>query len=157
MDLGPHVFGSLSFLLGENLTLVGAVAVKPSPVTGKADSSNEVHCACLLSTQSGAVGTATLGWADTDYHNRFYFYGTRGTLSLNLAKGDPITVEYRRRPGKVFPPLEKGAFSPTIYGHFIDCIRRGKKPWTSGEEGLRTVELVEAAYRMIRRPVPDVL
>jgi predicted dehydrogenase len=157
MDLGPHIFDSLSFLLGESIAMTGAVAAKPPMEKGGAAVPNEVHCACLLTAESGAVGTATLGWADTDYHNRFYFYGTRGTLSLNLAKGDPITVEYRRRPGKVFPVLDKWAFSPTIYAHFVDCIRRGKRPWTSGEEGLRTVELVEAAYRMIHRPVPGIL
>jgi predicted dehydrogenase len=75
-----------------------------------------------------------------------------GTLSLNLAKGEPITIQYRNREGKEFPPLDKDSFSPSIYEHFVDCILRNKKPWVSGQEGLRTVELIEAGYRWVHHP-----
>jgi len=160
MDLGPHVFDSLSFLLGESLMMVGAAAASGKGITvgkGIPQTRDEIHCVCTLRTQGGAIGTATVGWADTDYHNRYYFYGTLGTLSINLAKGDPITVEYRNQTGKVFPPLDKDSFSPSIYEHFIDCIQRGKTPWASGEEGLKTVELIEAGYRLIRHPTVPVI
>ena len=153
MDLGPHVFGSLEFLLGEPLMMAGAVAAVPKG----SHSAPEIHCDCLLRSKSGAIGTVNLGWADTDYHNRSYFFGTKGSLSLNLAKGDPITIQYRNQEGKVFPPLDKDSFSPSIYEHFIDCIRTGKTPWVSGQEGLRTVELIESGYQMIRRPAVPVL
>lgn len=155
MDLGPHVLDTLSFLLGEPLVMAGAVAYKgKGAVTGTAGapSQTEIHCSCLLRIKSGAVGSTTVGWADTGYHNRYYFYGSKGTLSINLAKGDPITVELRSQEGRLTPDLDKGSFSPTLYEHFIDCIRRGKAPWVSGEEGLRTVELIEAGYRLIQRP-----
>ncbi len=160
MDLGPHVFDSLSFLLGESLVMAGAVGVSGKGISvgkGIPQTQDEIHCACTLRVKTGAIGTATVGWADTDYHNRYYFYGTKGTLSINLAKGDPITIEYRNQEGKVFPSLDKGSFSPSIYEHFIDCIQKGKTPWVSGEEGLRTVELIEAGYRLIRHPAVPVI
>jgi predicted dehydrogenase len=153
MDLGPHVFGSLEFLLGETLMMAGAVAAMPKG----ASSSPEIHCDCLLRSKSGAIGTVNLGWADTAYHNRFYFFGSKGSLSLNLAKGDPITIQYRNQDGNVYPPLDKDCFSPSIYEHFIDCIRAGKTPWVSGQEGLRTVELIESGYHLIRRPAVPVI
>jgi predicted dehydrogenase len=34
--------------------------------------------------------------------------------------------------------------------HFIDCIRRKKKPNVSGYEGLKTIQLVEAIYDSVR-------
>jgi len=96
------------------------------------------------------VGSVTVGWADTIYQNLFYFYGTKGSLYLNLAKGDPITVEMRNQEGKVFPPLAKDSFAPSIYEHFVHCVQHNKKPFVSGEEGLRTIELIEAAYGQIQ-------
>lgn len=159
MDLGPHVFDSLGFLLGEDLSMVSASAVSGKGITlskGMIPTQDEIHCACILRLKSGAIGTATVGWADTDYHNRYYFYGNKGTLSINLAKGDPITVELRNQEGKMTPDLDKDSFYPSIYEHFIDCIRSGKKPWVSGEEGLKSVELIEAGYRLIRRPATTV-
>lgn len=153
MDLGPHVFDTLGFLLKEPLRMAGAVAAEGkgrSFLKGMPPLKAEIHCSSLLRTKSGAVGTVNVGWADTDYHNRYYFYGTRGTLSINLAKGDPITVEFRDKREKTFPPLDKDSFSPSIYEHFVDCVRSRKKPWVSGEEGLKAVELVERGYRLIR-------
>ncbi len=155
MDLGPHVFDSLSFLLKDEATMVGALAVRGKGVKlakGMAQTQEEIHCSCLLRFKKGAVATVNVGWADTDYHNRFYFYGTKGTLSLNLAKGDPITIELRNEKGKIYPPLAKDSFSPSIYEHFIDCIRLKKISLVSAEEGLKIIELVEAGYRLIDRP-----
>jgi len=147
MDLGPHVFDSLRFLLGDDALMAGAVAAQ---APGASSKQGEIHCNCLLRFKRGAVGSITVGWADTVYQNRFYFYGTKGSLSLNLAKGDPITVEYRNQPGKTFPPLAKDSFYPTIYEHFVHCVRHQKTPWVSGEEGLKTLELIDAGYRLIQ-------
>ncbi len=148
MDLGPHMFDSLGFLLQDQARLVGAVATNGSGAGAK---QGEIHCACLLKFKKGAVGTVTVGWADTIYQNRFYFYGTKGSLYLNLAKGDPITLEFRKHPGKEFPPLAKDTFAPTIYEHFIHCVKHNKRPWVSGEEGLKTLELIEAGYGFIKQ------
>ena len=147
MDLGPHVFDSLRFLLNDDALLAGAVAAQGAGTSSK---QGEIHCNCLLKFKKGAVGSVTVGWADTVYQNRFYFYGTKGSLYLNLAKGDPITVEYRSEPGKVFPPLAKDSFYPSIYEHFVHCVQHHKIPWVSGEEGLKTLEIIEAGYRFIQ-------
>lgn len=144
MDLGPHVFDSLSFLLNDQALLLGAAAAQEK---GR----GEYHCACVLKFKRGAVGSVNVGWADTLYQNRFYFFGTKGSLSLNLAKGDPITVLYRDREGKTVPPLERDSFYPTIYEHFLDCVRNGKTPSVPGEAGVRTLELIEAGYRFIQQ------
>jgi len=159
MDLGPHVFDTLAFLLGEPVLMAGAVSAggKGGAGNGSTAPKTEIHCSCLLRTKTGAVGSTTVGWADTSYHNRYYFYGSKGTLSINLVKGDPITMELRSQEGRLNPDLDKDSFSPTLYEHFIDCIRHGKTPWVSGEEGLKTVELIEAGYRLIQRPAVTVI
>jgi len=150
MDLGPHVFDSLAFLLGDQACLVAATVV-PGLASRKGTSLGpESHCACLLRFRRGAVGTVNLGWIDTAYQNRFYFFGSKGTLSLNLAKGDPITVQSRGKDGKEFPALDPDSFAPSLYEHFVDCVRTGRASSVPGEAGLRTLELIEEGYRSIR-------
>ena len=147
MDLGPHVFDSLSFLLGDQARIVGTAGF-----WGKAGlNQGELHCSALLRFNKGAVGTVNLGWVDTQYQNRFYFFGSKGSLSLNLAKGDPITVQFRKQEGKSHPALERDCFYPSLYEHFLDCILKGKSPWVTGEDGLRTLELIEAGYGFLRQ------
>jgi len=153
MDLGPHVFDTLCYLLEDRPVVVGAVSAsgKGAPIRkGMPPAQAEIHASCLLRFRKGAVGSVTVGWADTVYQNRFHFFGSKGTLAINLAKGDPITLEYRAQEGKTYPPLDKDSFSPSIYEHFVQCVKHGKTPWVSGEDGLRAVELVEAGYRAIQ-------
>ena len=159
MDLGPHVFDTLNFLLEDDAVLVGAVAAEGRKIKlsqGMQASQTDVHAACLLRFKKGAIGTMNVGWADNAYHNRFYFYGTKGILSVNLGKGEPLTIDYRNKSEREFPDLDKNSFYPTIYQNFVDSIREHKTPLVTGEQGLRTIELVEAGYRFIAKTAPDV-
>jgi predicted dehydrogenase len=147
MDLGPHMLESLCFLLGD--TPATMAAVLPSKPTGWFGD-GEAHCSCLLKFKKGVIGTLTLSWADVTYQNRIYFYGSKGTLHVNLAKGDPITLQYRNKDEKIYPSLLKSAFKPSLYQHFVDCVREGREPWVGGREGVKNVELIEAGYRSAR-------
>lgn len=154
IDLGPHVLDTLCFLLDDQPVMTGAVAAYGRGIglgKGMPPMRGEIHCSCLLKFKKGAVGSMTVGWADTAYQNRVYLFGTKGTLYINLAKGDAITLEFRDQEGKTYPPLAKDSFSPSIYEHFIDCIRHRQTPWVTGEQGLRVLELIEAGYRFIRQ------
>jgi UDP-N-acetylglucosamine 3-dehydrogenase len=149
MDLGAHMFDSLRFLLGEDPSEIHATVPKAEKRSG-----GEFHCACLLKFKGGSVGTMTLSWVDTDYHNRFYFFGPKGTLFLNLGRGEPLVLELRKSAGHVFPPLAKDVFKPSIYQHFVDCVRTGQKPWVTAQDGLRALQVIQAGYASIRRGVP---
>jgi predicted dehydrogenase len=148
MDLGPHHFDSLRYLLQDEARVVGAVATNGGE---RNRAGGEVHASCLLQFKKGTVGVVTVGWADTNYQNRFYFIGTKGTLSLNLAKGEPITVEIRDKEGKTHPPLAKDSFNTSIYKHFIDCVKNGEKPQVSAMEGFKVLEMIEQGYRLIKK------
>src|SRR3546814_2350987 len=73
-----------------------------------------------------------------------------------LAIEDRARIEER----DVAPPLLPWAERPwhgiqesvaTIQHHWVDCLRAGRAPDTSGRDNLRTLGLVDAAYRKIGR------
>ena len=82
--------------------------------------------------------------------------GSEGTLRLDA--GYRLTVHHRRtstRVTQVDPPLHAWAERPwhniqdsvlNIQAHWLDCLRHGRAPQTSGRDNLRTLALVEAAY-----------
>lgn len=82
--------------------------------------------------------------------------GTEGTLRLDA--GYRLTVQARggETASDVEPPLLSWAEKPwhniqesvkIIQKHFVDCIAAGQEPETSGRDNLKTLALVEAAYR----------
>ncbi|ORE98423.1 Gfo/Idh/MocA family oxidoreductase [Aurantimonas sp. 22II-16-19i] len=82
--------------------------------------------------------------------------GTDGTLRLDA--GYRLTVQSGGRETilDVSPPLLAWAERPwhniqesvkTIQQHFVDCLAEGRQPETSGADNLKTLALVEAAYR----------
>ncbi len=147
MDLGSHPFDTLRFMLEREGVVKGALAV---PGRKKKRTAPELHCACLIEFQGGIVGNVSVGWMDAEYHNHFIFYGSKGTLAVNLSKGDPITLSLLNSKGKSHPPLSSRSFSPTIYGHFVESIRKGTQPSTSGRDGLEVLRMIEEGYRFLR-------
>lgn len=143
LDLGVHVFDTLRFLLGDEIqSLSAACPFRKGRL--------EEHACVMMRFRGGAVGTAHLSWKDTHYQNRYYFFGERGTLYVNLGKGEPVSFETRGQEGFSNPPLKPDCFKPTLYEHFVDCVRNGATPEVSGEEGARALAVAETAYRAAR-------
>lgn len=146
LDLGVHVFDALNYLLDDPIEAI--TAQTPRKAGGKL----ETHAVCLLKTRSGASGSIHVGWEDTTYQNRYYFFGEKGTLSLNLSRGEPIAVEQRgKKTGREYPKLPSWAFRPTSFQHFVDCVRTGKKPQVDFQEARRALEVCWAAYASLKK------
>lgn len=60
-----------------------------------------------------------------------------GELKWTLAIGD-------RKQEKTFPPGDQ--FAPELI-HFSECVRKGKRPETDGNEGLADVRIIEAIFK----------
>ena len=85
--------------------------------------------------------------------------GPDGTVRLGA--DFRMTVTDRRGPGTtdVSPVLLPWAERPwhliqgsvrTIQEHWVECLRTGREPATSGRDNLKTLALVEAAYASAR-------
>ncbi len=65
---------------------------------------------------------------------------------VDLAPEDVTTAKPIYRAGDVFiPALDRTEALETEARHFIDCIRRDRRPQTGGRSGLRVVRMLEAA------------
>ena len=81
--------------------------------------------------------------------------GDKGTIRLDQGYRLTVTGEVGSTTTDVSPPLLPWASRPwhniqesvlAIQQHWVDCLRRGREPDTSGADNLKTFALVEAAY-----------
>jgi UDP-N-acetylglucosamine 3-dehydrogenase len=71
--------------------------------------------------------------------------GTKGTLSVDALKQH--SVFYNNREGKVQHLPWGDDMDQGLIDDFIQCIKQDRKPSITGEDGLRTLEVVKAAYQ----------
>ncbi|MGI5976918.1 MAG: Gfo/Idh/MocA family protein [Candidatus Limivicinus sp.] len=91
-------------------------------------------------------------------------YGDKGVVYSDLFQGNSSQIysldgyDYASEKagatnGWTFPIFEE-AFNqgyPQELGHFVDCVRNGKKPVSDGELGKATLEIIHAAYASAKK------
>jgi len=134
-----HSFDIFRYLVGE-VAAVSAQVTTTLPVT--------VEDSAVLNLRSvdGVLGHVFVTWLTPPGQFGFDLYGTRG-----MAK-----VDYRATPNLSYC-LHGGEWIQVPYegpdrfvgetGHFLDCVRSGQEPMITVRDGLRTIELIEEAYR----------
>jgi len=157
-SLGAHDVSVILRLVGEEpveCSAVGQGYVKP-------DVENVVFA--FLRFESGLTAHMHLSWLDPHKERRFTVVGSQRMATFDdMAIEGKLTVydkgldqdyssygEYIARSGD--------AFSPTISNeeplriecrHFVDSIREGREPRSSGESGLRVVRVLERLQRSL--------
>jgi predicted dehydrogenase len=109
----------------------------------------------LLKFDDHSSATVEVSWTlihekDLTYLNVF---GTEGAALLHplrihkLMLGNPVNITPRLRsvgnPFRVSYDLQAG--------HFIECIRKGKRPFTSAEDAVQIARIIDAAYDSSRQ------
>lgn len=152
-DLGIHILDIARALFGDVAT-ISATTRRINP-----DIRGEDVATMLLDHESGATSVVDCSYAtrrtpETFPETLLEIDGDRGTLRLDA--GYRLVIQ---RGGEVVqdvaPPLLPWASRPwhniqesvqVIQQHFVDCLRAGVQPETSGRDNLKTLALVEAAY-----------
>ena len=153
-DLGIHILDVARFLFGDVATLAATTQRVNPAIRG------EDVATMLLAHDSGATSVVDCSYASRLPRESFpetllEVEGTEGSLRLDA--GYRLTVHARgeTRAVDASPPLLPWAERPwhnvqesvlNIEQHFVDCLRAGREPETSGADNLRTLALVEAAY-----------
>lgn len=134
MDMGAHYFDLFRFLLGdfEQVACMGS-----SKVFGWAV---EDSAFVIARFQNGTHATMGLSFGIPHNGNVLEIYGTKGSLflgsNLRMVTKSGETVE-----DVCFPDYYSGLLT-----NFADCVRGKATPIASGLDGLRNIQIIEAAY-----------
>lgn len=167
-DLGIHVLDIARYLFGDVDTLSATIArVNPS-ING------EDVATVLMSHASGVSSVVDCSYASRLPHELFpqtlvEVDGSEGTLRLFADYRVQIHNALGTHERVCAPPALHWAQSPweaiqdsvvRIESHWLDCLRAGREPATSGRDNLKTLALVEAVYLSAKERktiVPDSL
>ncbi|MFW2542418.1 Gfo/Idh/MocA family protein [Primorskyibacter sp. 2E107] len=157
-DLGIHILDIARALFGD-VTQITATTRRINPkIRGEDVATMLLHHASDV-TSVVDCSYATQRQPETFPESLLEIDGTEGTLRLDA--GYRLTIQ---RGGEnvvrdVSPPVLDWASMPwhniqesvlLIQQHFVDCVRAGRVPETSGQDNLQTFGLVEAAYLSAR-------
>jgi predicted dehydrogenase len=168
-DLAVHDISIIQHILNEEPIAVSATG--SSHVAGAPE--NMAHITLFF--QSSCVAHVSVNWLspikvrqtfiggsrkmivydDVEPTEKIKIYDKGITLNGSPEKAHQLRIGYRA--GDMWAPhLAAKEALQTEVEHFVDCLRNGKSPISSGASGLRVVEILEAASRSIKeqgRPV----
>lgn len=126
--------------------------------------SEDVVCAVMKYSagQTGVLQASTAFWPG--YTERLEIHGSKGTAVIS---GDKLTTwDVENDSGEAAPVdrhVASGASDPMAisltpferqFRDFGDAIKTGRKPLSSGEDGYRALQVVQAVYDSCRQGVP---
>jgi predicted dehydrogenase len=168
-SLGPHDIAVANFLLGERPVEVCAVGqsylqsgiqdVVFLTIKYPGDKLAHVHVSWLdphKTRKLTVVGSCQMAvFDDMEPAEKVRLYD-KGVDLPSLAGDDPAAGMKLRFGDICIPHLPGGEPLLAECQHFVDCIRDGRRPRSDGVDGLRVVQVLEAAERSLRdggRPV----
>lgn len=150
MDMGIYSLQAARYMTGEE-----PIAVTARESTDRRDprfTEVEDMIDWTLEFPSGAIAGCQSMYSANQ--NRILLMGDAGRVELEPATryaGNQMWVGKDGRERAVTPPPGPGKtqFAGQL-DHLVDCVRTGREPIVSGEEGLRDIRIVEAIYRSAR-------
>jgi predicted dehydrogenase len=162
-DLAPHDISMLRYILGTDplaISALGAVYVN------KTRNLPEVVFLSLV-YDSGMLVNLRLSWLDPVKQRRLTIVGSKKMLVYDDIADDKVVIynkgvevppysvteaefhaSYRHGEGTIYPLNWREPLRIECE-HFIDCIRTGRSPLSSGEDGIRVLKVLESAQRSL--------
>lgn len=146
-DLGVHKSDLIRWLLADEVAQVAAFV----GTLHKEGTDVDDNATCLLRMKSGATGSLVASW--TYYKgqdNSTVLWCENGVIKIDTDPNDQVIVELRDgtieryKVGQI-ATNEKQTHSGVI-DEFVTSILEGQKPRISGEEGLRSLQVILAAF-----------
>jgi UDP-N-acetylglucosamine 3-dehydrogenase len=147
-DLGVHKTDLIRYILGEEITEVGAFV----ETSAKDFASVDDNAVCVLKTESGIIGTLAASWAyNSKEDNSTIIYGEKATLRLEDDPNYSLIALYstgevvQYQLGKIQSNDEGGQQNSHVVEKFVDCVINDEEPPVSGEEGMKSLSVILAA------------
>jgi UDP-N-acetylglucosamine 3-dehydrogenase len=134
-DLGSHMISLARWYFGD-------VTDASSHLGYRFKLEQEDHAVCLLRFKGGQKGVVVVGWFSQQPERRIEVYGTAGFASTEYPESriTKIVQLMLRKPLSFQVPYLNEV------QHFVDSIEKNEQPLSSGEDALKDIEVIEAAY-----------
>ncbi|OUN00288.1 MAG: inositol 2-dehydrogenase [Paenibacillaceae bacterium ZCTH02-B3] len=154
LDLAIHDFDIARYLMGSEVKTVRSVG-SIQLHTFMADCGDVDQALTYLTFESGAAGDVESSRnAGYGYDIRGEVVGTEGTLLIgSLRQRDLVFLSRNGRTTDIVPDFVRRfdeAFTLELE-HFIECVRRRETPLCTMVDGIRALEIAEAATESFRR------
>ncbi|MHA7582641.1 Gfo/Idh/MocA family protein [Paenibacillus vandeheii] len=146
-DLGVHKSDFIRYLLDDEVSEVAGFISTLHKENTKVDD----NATCLLRMKSGAIGTLVASW--TQYRagdNSTVLWCENGVMKIGTVEGDEVIVELTNGTVETY---KVGAMATNekqvpsgVIDAFVDSIVTQTPPSISGEEGLRSLQVILAAF-----------
>ncbi|QGG57183.1 Gfo/Idh/MocA family protein [Paenibacillus sp. B01] len=150
-DLGVHKSDFIRYLLNDEVAEVAGFI----GTVDKKDTDVDDNAACLLRMKSGAIGTLVASW--TQYKggdNSTVLWCERGVMKIGTVDGDEVIVEPTEGLTQTY---KVGAMATNekqvpsgVIDAFLESVSTGTPPAISGEEGLKSLKVILAAFESQR-------
>ncbi|MCP3741713.1 Gfo/Idh/MocA family protein [Rossellomorea sp. BNER] len=147
-DLGVHKTDLLRFLLGEEIIEVGAFV----ETSAKENTDVDDTAVCVLKTESGTIGTLAASWSYVSKEdNSTIIYGENAILRLEDDPVNSLVVQYQSGEvvkyelGGIQTNEEGNQTSSGVVDHFVKSILHNLQPPVTGEEGMKSLQVVLSA------------
>ncbi|MBT2285848.1 Gfo/Idh/MocA family oxidoreductase [Paenibacillus polymyxa] len=146
-DLGVHKSDFIRYLLNDEVSEVAGFISTLHKEGTKVDD----NATCLLRMKSGAIGTLVASW--TQYRagdNSTVLWCENGVMKIGTVEGDEVIVELTNGTVETY---KVGAMATNekqvpsgVIDAFVESIVTQTPPEISGEEGLRSLQVILAAF-----------
>ncbi|MBM7586311.1 putative dehydrogenase [Bacillus pakistanensis] len=147
-DLGVHKTDLLRFLLGEEFVEVGAFV----ETSAKENTDVDDTAVCVLKTESGTVGTLAASWSYVSKEdNSTIIYGEKAILRLEDDPVNSLIVQYQSGEvvkyelGGIQTNEDGNQTSSGVIDQFVNSILHNIQPPVTGEEGMKSLQVVLSA------------
>ena len=169
--LGSHALDTTCWLIGHSPVRVAYSQRREGILTGMGIPTADMYVT-VVEFANGATAVIEINWilpqsSASLIDHRFQIIGDEGVAYLDTTHGRVVSKYTSKTPAGFpdasFPDMfvapevhgRQVGFSVESIYHFVECIRDGKNPLTSGEDGLLNTRLILAAEESARtgRPV----
>jgi myo-inositol 2-dehydrogenase/D-chiro-inositol 1-dehydrogenase len=158
MDMGCHSVECVRWLLGKPAVL--RVGAQIATLQHRQGTPLDDHAVLQLEFASGTRALCESSWVlSGGMQSKLEIWGSEGVLEVDLLQGTGMRLHLERSSSSL---LAEGGWSdlmvdgvsengyPQELSHFLRCFREGREPAESGEDGLRVLEILCAAYTSAR-------
>ncbi|HEU5140080.1 MAG TPA: Gfo/Idh/MocA family oxidoreductase [Bacillales bacterium] len=149
-DLGVHKSDIIRFLLDEEVVEISAMV----ETSAKSDTDVDDNAVCILKTENGVIGTLTASWSYVSREdNSTIIYGEKGILRLEDDPDYSLVAQYENGEtvkyelGQIQSNEEGGQSSSHVIEKFVSCVVNDLPSPVSGEEGMKSLEVILGALK----------